>query len=111
MIQRELSEKTGLTQSALSAIEHGAEPLGLARAVRIAEVLGVSYRDILGQSASVADIPARRKQHREVGGCAYPDMPHVPNAKTRAAMRELERGGLPRFKDVASLMADLNADD
>ena len=40
--------------------------------------------------------------------CGYE---HTPNAKTRAAMRELERGGLPRFKDVASLMADLNADD
>lgn len=36
---------------------------------------------------------------------------HVPNAKTRAAMREGQRGGLPRFKDVASLMADLNERD
>ena len=55
MTQRELSERTGLTQSALSAIEHGSESLGLARAVRIAEVLRVSYRDILGRSTAVAD--------------------------------------------------------
>lgn len=37
----------------------------------------------------------------------------VPNAKTVAAMRELEgksRGGR-RFKDVAGLMADLNEGD
>ena len=49
MTQRELSKRTGLTQPALSAIEHGGEPLGLARAVRIAEVLGVDYRDIFGR--------------------------------------------------------------
>ncbi|MGO9836088.1 MAG: type II toxin-antitoxin system HicB family antitoxin [Polyangiaceae bacterium] len=36
---------------------------------------------------------------------------HVPNAKTRAAMREARRGGLPRFKDIPSLLAELNADD
>jgi uncharacterized protein (DUF433 family)/DNA-binding XRE family transcriptional regulator len=52
MTQRELAEKTGLTQPALSAIEHGTEPLGLARAVRIAEVLGVHYRDILASKVS-----------------------------------------------------------
>lgn len=34
-----------------------------------------------------------------------------PNAETRAAMRELERGGLPRFKTVDAFMADLHADD
>jgi DNA-damage-inducible protein J len=35
----------------------------------------------------------------------------VPNAKTRAAMREARRGGLPSAKDVPSLLAALNADD
>ena len=34
-----------------------------------------------------------------------------PNAETRAAMEELERGGSARFGSVAELMTDLNADD
>jgi DNA-damage-inducible protein J len=42
---------------------------------------------------------------------AIPFQLRVPNAKTRAAMEELERGGLPRFRSVSGLMADLNADD
>jgi CRP-like cAMP-binding protein len=37
--------------------------------------------------------------------------PHVPNAKTRAAIRELDRGAGQRFKDVPALMADLNSAD
>jgi antitoxin component of MazEF toxin-antitoxin module len=32
----------------------------------------------------------------------------VPNARTRAAMLEI---GMPRFRDIASLMEDLNAKD
>lgn len=35
----------------------------------------------------------------------------VPNAETRAAMRELDRGDLPRVKDVRSLLAELNEED
>lgn len=34
-----------------------------------------------------------------------------PNAETIAAMEEARRGGLKSFPDVASLMADLNAED
>jgi hypothetical protein len=37
--------------------------------------------------------------------CPYP---HVPNAKTRAAMLEGQRGGLPSVEDVSSLLAALN---
>lgn len=111
MSQRELSERTGLTQSAISAIEHEAEPLGLARAVRIAEALGVHYRDILGHRRPIAVADTTRRHRPESGGCAYPDMPHVPNAKTRAAFKELERGGPCSAKDVPSLLAQLNADD
>ena len=55
--------------------------------------------------------PTRRPLGRSESACAYPDMPHVPNAKTRAAMREGQRGGLPRFNDIASFMADLNEED
>ena len=42
---------------------------------------------------------------------ALPFDVRVPNAKTRAAMREARRGGLPRAKDARSLLAELNADD
>jgi DNA-damage-inducible protein J len=42
---------------------------------------------------------------------AMPFPVKVPNAKTRAAMEEAERGNLPRAGNVADLMADLNADD
>lgn len=35
----------------------------------------------------------------------------VPNAETRAAMAELERGAGKSFDGVADLMADLNAED
>jgi DNA-damage-inducible protein J len=42
---------------------------------------------------------------------ALPFEPLVPNKTTIAAMREARKGGLPRFKDVESLLADLNAPD
>lgn len=35
----------------------------------------------------------------------------VPNAETRAAMAELERGAGKSFDGVADLMVDLNAED
>jgi DNA-damage-inducible protein J len=35
----------------------------------------------------------------------------TPNSATVAAMGEARRGGLPSFRSVADLMADLNADD
>ncbi len=35
----------------------------------------------------------------------------IPNAKSKAAMRELEAGKGKRFKGVKDLMAELNADD
>jgi DNA-damage-inducible protein J len=35
----------------------------------------------------------------------------IPNAETRAAMEELERGDLPSFDTVEELLADLNAPD
>ena len=42
---------------------------------------------------------------------ALPFDVRVPNAKTRAAMKELESGTRVRVGSVADLMADLNADD
>jgi DNA-damage-inducible protein J len=42
---------------------------------------------------------------------ALPFEPLVPNAETIAAMKEARRGGLPRFKSVDALLAELNARD
>jgi DNA-damage-inducible protein J len=42
---------------------------------------------------------------------ALPFEPLVPNAETIEAMREARQGGLPRFKSVEALLADLNAGD
>jgi DNA-damage-inducible protein J len=35
----------------------------------------------------------------------------APNAATAGAMKEARNGGLPSFRNVSSLMADLNAED
>ena len=42
---------------------------------------------------------------------ALPFEVRVPNAKTKAAMRELNAGKARRFGTVGELMADLDADD
>ena len=42
---------------------------------------------------------------------ALPFAPLVPNADTIAAIREGERGGLPRVNSIEELMRELNADD
>jgi hypothetical protein len=46
-------------------------------------------------------------------GCAVcqksADSSSLPNAATAAAMQEARHGGLPAFRNVSDLMADLNA--
>lgn len=42
---------------------------------------------------------------------ALPFEVKVPNVATAAAMREARKGGLPSFRGVSGLMADLNAED
>jgi DNA-damage-inducible protein J len=42
---------------------------------------------------------------------ALPFDVRLPNAETRAAMREARKGKVQRFESVDALMADLNADD
>ena len=42
---------------------------------------------------------------------AFPFESLIPNDETIAAMKEARQGGLPSFKSVDDLMADLNADD
>jgi hypothetical protein len=77
----------------------------------IRELRGVHETQRLPHRERVPASARRSLGRSESDGCAYPNMPHVPNAKTRAAMREGQRGGLPRFNDIASLMADLNEED
>jgi DNA-damage-inducible protein J len=42
---------------------------------------------------------------------ALPFEVKAPNTATAAAMREARNGGLPSFRNVSDLMADLNAED
>jgi DNA-damage-inducible protein J len=42
---------------------------------------------------------------------ALPFDVRVPNARTAAAMNEARQGGLPPFRSIPELMADLDADD
>jgi DNA-damage-inducible protein J len=42
---------------------------------------------------------------------ALPFEVKVPNATTVAAMKKARKGALPKFKNAAALMDDLNADD
>lgn len=42
---------------------------------------------------------------------ALPFEVKAPNAATAAAMREARKGGMPSFRSVSGVMADLNAED
>ena len=114
-IQIVLCPEGGFTASAHSvgAISEGETPdeayKNLLHAIRERRRVAAPYQ----RSAAVADVPVRRRplNRPDVGGCAYPDMPHVPNAKTRAAIREGQRGGLPSVRGFSSLLVALNADD
>jgi predicted RNase H-like HicB family nuclease len=96
----------------------------------IAEVLELPGCLVYGRTRSEADalvralafrivadeIESGRLRAQDVGDLLFEEsrsceVAHVPNVKTVAAMREARRGGLPRFKDVHALLADLNADD
>jgi DNA-damage-inducible protein J len=48
---------------------------------------------------------------RVVAEKALPFDVKIPNATTKAAIREARTGKLPSFRNVSDLMADLNADD
>ncbi|HSZ02170.1 MAG TPA: type II toxin-antitoxin system RelB/DinJ family antitoxin [Terriglobales bacterium] len=48
---------------------------------------------------------------RVVAEKALPFDVKIPNAATKAAIREARTGKLPSFRKVSDLMADLNADD
>lgn len=67
-------------------------------------------RALSSMGLSVSDV-VRMTLTRVAAEQAIPFEVRVPNKKTRAAMREAERGGLTSHGSVSGLMADLNADD
>ena len=71
-----------------------------ARATKALEAMGLSVSDAV-----------RVLLTRVAVEQALPFDVRVPNAKTAAALKEAERGGLQSVKGVAALMAELNADD
>lgn len=64
---------------------------------------------LAGMGLSVSDA-IRMLLVRVAAEKALPFEVRLPNARTRAAMWEPERGKGARFADVADLAADLNAD-
>jgi len=64
---------------------------------------------LAGMGLSVSDA-IRMLLVRVAAEKALPFEVKLPNARTRAAIRELERDKGARFASVADLMADLNAD-
>ena len=64
--------------------------------------------DSMGMSTSVA---VKMFLTRVVADQQMPFEVRVPNAKTKAAMREARRGASKAFGSVREMMADLNADD
>jgi DNA-damage-inducible protein J len=70
------------------------------RATKVLADLGLSVSDAI--RLLLVRVAAER---------ALPFEIKVPNAETRAAMAELERGDGRSFDSVADLIADLNAED
>ena len=66
---------------------------------------------VLGAMGLTVSDAFRMMMNRIAAEKKLPFEPLVPNAETIAAMEEAERGGLPSFKTVEELMAELNADD
>jgi DNA-damage-inducible protein J len=71
-----------------------------ARAEKALDAMGLSVSDAV-----------RVLLTRVAADQALPFEVKVPNAKTRAAMKELRSGKARRFASVDALMADLNARD
>ena len=66
---------------------------------------------VLGAMGLTVSDAFRLMMTRIAADKALPFEPLVPNAETIEAMREARKGGLPRFKTVEALFADLNAGD
>jgi len=70
------------------------------KAAAALEAMGLSISDVL-----------RIVLRRVAADQAFPLELKVPNAETRAALEELERGKLPRVDSVEALMKELHASD
>jgi DNA-damage-inducible protein J len=78
---------------------------------RIDEGIKAEASAVLGAMGLTVSDAFRMMMTRIAAEKALPFEPLVPNAETIATMREARQGGLPRFKTVEALFADLNADN
>jgi DNA-damage-inducible protein J len=78
---------------------------------RIDERIKAEASIVLGAMGLTVSDAFRLMMTRIAAEKALPFEPLVPNAETIEAMKEARRGGLPRFKSVEALLADLNARD
>ncbi|MEO7026549.1 MAG: type II toxin-antitoxin system RelB/DinJ family antitoxin [Caulobacteraceae bacterium] len=78
---------------------------------RIDEGIKAEASAVLGAMGLTVSDAFRMMMTRIAAEKALPFEPLVPNAETIAAMREARAGGLPRFKTLKALFADLNARD
>jgi DNA-damage-inducible protein J len=70
------------------------------QAARVLEQMGLTVSDAI-----------RLMMIRTASEKALPFQVKVPNAKTKAAMKEADAGKLKRSRNTRELLADLNADD
>ncbi len=78
---------------------------------RIDERIKAEAAAVLGAMGLTVSDAFRLMMTRIAAEKALPFEPLVPNAETIEAMKEARKGGLPRFKNVDALLADLNAGD
>lgn len=78
---------------------------------RIDERIKTEAAAVLGAMGLTVSDAFRLMMTRIAAEKALPFEPLVPNAETIEAMKEARKGGLPRFKSVDALIADLNAGD
>lgn len=79
--------------------------------VRLSEKVKVQAERALSAMGLTISDAVRVLLTRVAAEQALPFEVKVPNAQTRAAMKELKRGKPRRFASVDALMADLNAGD
>jgi DNA-damage-inducible protein J len=79
--------------------------------VRVDDAIKAQAVQALGAMGLSVSDAVRLFLHRVVAEQAFPLELKVPNAETRAAFAEIERGGLPSVHSVDELMKALHADD
>jgi DNA-damage-inducible protein J len=89
-----------MTTAATTMVHVRMEKKLKARATKALAAMGLSVSDLV--RVTLTRVAAEQ---------ALPFDVRVPNARTVAAMKEARAGGLKSHASVASLMADLDADD